>query len=342
MFKRVGLAVAVIVGVVVLVGAGLAYFYSRQATDDPQEQYRIGVLQGADFFARSIDGFKEGMTSLGYIEGEDISYDVQRAEVDPASYRAVAEQFVADDVDLILSFPTDASIHAKQVAAPAGIPVIFTIGDTNGNDLVDSIREPGGNITGVHYPDVGDLSLLRLEIMKRLLPDADQIVLVHQPSYPIVPGQVQVLVEAGPFLELEVIPVPVTDATTIEAELAAWEAANDTSGIDGVLMIDGPVAVTPPMYQAVGAFAERLDIPIGGMPQTVQEYPPLFSVLIDIVEAGRQASILADKVLRGGIAAGTIPLPSAETYIQIYHNTAEARGIEIPQGLLERANEIIR
>ncbi|MFN8453487.1 MAG: hypothetical protein U0401_02270, partial [Anaerolineae bacterium] len=49
--------------------------------------YRVGVLNGLDIFAPTIDGFKTKMTELGYKEGQNISYDVQKTNVDPAEYQ---------------------------------------------------------------------------------------------------------------------------------------------------------------------------------------------------------------------------------------------------------------
>lgn len=53
------------------------------------KSYRVGVLSGLDFFANTFDGFKAGMAELGYIEGENIVYDVQKTGVDLDAYRSV-------------------------------------------------------------------------------------------------------------------------------------------------------------------------------------------------------------------------------------------------------------
>ena len=44
--------------------------------------YRVGVLSGLNFVAAITDGFKEKMTELGYIEGQNIVYDVQKTDFD--------------------------------------------------------------------------------------------------------------------------------------------------------------------------------------------------------------------------------------------------------------------
>jgi putative ABC transport system substrate-binding protein len=67
----------------------------------------------------------------------------------------------------------------------------------------------------------------------------------------------------------------------------------------------------------------------------------LFGVTVDARDAGRQAAVLADKVLNG-IPAGTIPVVSAENYIEINYLKAKHLGLKVNEGLLSIANRIIR
>lgn len=128
------------------------------------------ALAGISFVADIVDGFKEGMAELGYVEGENIEYDVQLTEFDMTKYESIIKKFVEDDVDLILVFPTEATIMAKQGTQGTDIPVLFDFALVEEMGIVDSIREPGGNITGVRYPGP-DIALRRFEIMQELVPD---------------------------------------------------------------------------------------------------------------------------------------------------------------------------
>ena len=99
--------------------------------------YKVGVLAGISFVADIVDGFKEGMAELGYVEGENIEYDVQSTEFDMAAYESIVKKFVEDDVDLILVFPTEATMVAKEVAQGSDVPVLFTFA------LVEGCAIPG-------------------------------------------------------------------------------------------------------------------------------------------------------------------------------------------------------
>ena len=128
--------------------------------------YHVGVLSGLDAFAPAIDGFKAKMTELGYTEGKNIVYDVQKTNVDIDAYKKITQKFVQDKVDLIFVFPTEAAMEAKAATQGTNIPVVFDLAftDVKGIDLINSVREPGGNITGVRFPSV-DIASKRLEIL---------------------------------------------------------------------------------------------------------------------------------------------------------------------------------
>ena len=147
--------------------------------------YRVGILCGLDYIANIPDGFKAGMTELGYVEGENIVYDLQSTDFDMAAYRSTLDGFVADEVDLIFVFPTEASLEAKAATAETDIPVVFCVANIEDTGLVDSLREPGGNVTGVRYPGP-DIALKRLEIIRELAPEATRILIPYQRGYPIV------------------------------------------------------------------------------------------------------------------------------------------------------------
>ena len=146
--------------------------------------YRIGILSGIDYMAVVGEAFKEKMTELGYIEGENITYDVQT----PVNYMEdidrISKKFVADKVDLIFCYPTEAVLGAKKATAGTNIPVVFAVTNIEGSDLINSIREPGGNITGVRYPGP-DLALKRFEIMRQLAPQAKTYWLPYHPDLPV-------------------------------------------------------------------------------------------------------------------------------------------------------------
>jgi putative ABC transport system substrate-binding protein len=301
--------------------------------------YRVGVLSGLDFVAGITDGFRAGMAELGYVEGENIVYDVQKTNFDMAVYQSILQKFVADKVDLIFVFPTEASIEAKTAAQGTDIPVLFAFALTEGMGLIDSVREPGGNITGVRFPGP-EVALRRFEIMRELVPEATRMLVPYQRGYPIVAPQLETVYPAAEAAGVTLIEVPADNGAELEADLQARAASGDI-GVDAILLVAEPLTVTPDGFLPLGKFAAEHKIPIGGALMEAGGYGSIFGVNVDIIRVGEQAAPLADKILKG-TPAGTIPVVSAENFLQINYRVAQELGVEVPEGLLAQADEVIR
>jgi putative tryptophan/tyrosine transport system substrate-binding protein len=301
--------------------------------------YRVGILNGLDFFSPTVDGFKAKMTELGYVEGQNISYDVQKTNVDLAEYQRVLKKFVADEVDLIFAFPTEATLEAKAATQGTNIPVIFANVVIEGVNVVESVRQPGGNITGVRFPGA-ELSVKRLEFLHQLAPQAKRVWVPYLKDYPIVLPELEALRPAAASLGVTLVEVPATSPADIQADLEARSALSD-SGVDAILFIVEPLAVSPDALGPIIKFAAEHNVPIGGAAVTEGDQGSMFSYIPDTVEAGQLAAPLADKIFKG-TPAGTIPVVSPESHLVLNYKVAQKLGLKVPEGLLSQAVEIIR
>jgi len=303
------------------------------------EMYRVGILCGLDYIADLPDGFKAGMSELGYLEGKNILYDIQRTNFEPEREKQILKQFVEDKVDLIFTCPTEVSMFAKEATQGTDIPVLFNFANIEDTGLVESIREPGGNVTGVRYPGP-DIAIKRFEIMLELVPQAKRMWIPYQRGYPIVVSQIEALRPVAASAGVTLVEFPADDAAELQAELDARDASGDI-GMDAILFIAEPLAVTPDAFLVMGRFAAEHKVPIGGALISVKGYGSIFGVNVDIVNAGKQAAPLADKILHG-TPAGEIPVVSADNFFQINYTVAKEFGLNVTEGLLARADEIIR
>ena len=301
--------------------------------------YHVGILCGVPFFADTALGFKSKMQELGYQEGENIVYEMHTTTLDFAAEQRILKKFVADKVDLIVTFPTEVSLAAKAAAEGTGIPLVFANANIEGVDLVDSIRQPGGNLTGVRYPGP-DIALKRFEVLLELVPRARKIWITYLKGYPIVASQLDLLRPAAASLGITLVEVPATGVTDIRADLESRSASGDI-GIDAILTIAEPLAGKPEAYAAIGEFAGRHKIPLGGSPVAGIGYDSIFGVATDNISVGKQAASIAAQIL-SGIPAGSIPVVSAESYLTINYTAAQQLGLNVQEGLLSQANKIIR
>ena len=322
----------------VLVCVMMVFLFSNGCISK-QRMYRVGILSGLDFFANTETGFREKMAQLGYIEGKNILYDCQKTNFDTDAYKRILAKFVEDKVDLIFVFPTEASIEAKAAAQGSGIPVLFANAITEETGLVKSVAEPGGNITGVRWPGP-DLAVKILEIMREVAPKARRIWLPFQKGYPTISSQLAILRSAAAAAGVTLIESPVSDVAELKNLLEARDESRDV-GMDAIMNIPEALAGTPDAFLAMCAFAQKHALPIGGSLNFYSGCESMFGVNVDPVAVGRQAALLADKILRG-VPADSLHVVSAETYIQINYREIKKRGFKANEGLLSSANEVIR
>jgi putative ABC transport system substrate-binding protein len=205
--------------------------------------------------------------------------------------------------------------------------------------LVDSVPEPGGNITGVRYPGP-DIALKRFDVMRELVPDAKRMLIPYQRGYPIVSPQLEVLQPVAEAAGVTLIEVPAANAAELEAALQAQTESPDF-GVDAILTLAEPLMVTPDAFAVVAKFAQEHQVPTGGILMTAGDYESVFGINVNTLETGKQAAPLVDKILKG-TPAGTIPVVSSESFLQVNYKAAQDMGLAVPEGLLRQANEVIR
>jgi putative ABC transport system substrate-binding protein len=301
--------------------------------------YRVGILSGLDFFTNTADGFKAKMAELGYKEGENITYDLQKTNFEPAKEQEILQKFVADKVDLILVFPTEAAIEAKAATQGTNIPMLFANSFLEGSNLVESVRQPGGNISGVRFPGT-DIAVKRLEFLHELAPQAKRIWVPYQRDYPSVAPILEVLRPAATSLGVTLVELPAAGPADVQADLQKRAQADDI-GIDAILFIPESLNVNPDAFGAISKFAVEHKLPIAGAFVSPDGLGLVLANLSDNVEVGALAAPLADKIFKG-IPAGTIPVVSPEAHLLLNYKEAQKMGLTVPEGMLSQADEVIR
>ena len=106
------------------------------------QEFTIGILSGAQIpaFELGVPGFEERLIELMEAEGFEVSFLYNNAAGDPAMSTTIANNYAAQEVDLIFSLGTSASQQALPVATHADIPLVFgIITDPEGAGLISDI-----------------------------------------------------------------------------------------------------------------------------------------------------------------------------------------------------------
>jgi len=318
---------------VIMLALVLVMLLPSAACSAKPESYTIGIVSPAASMEAVIQGFKEGMTDKGYVEGENITYLYSGPlGADAAVLEAEVQKFVDAKVDLIYALATPGALAAKNVAGGTDIPVIFApISDPVGIGLVASMTAPGRNMTGVRS---GTFVGKELEWLHRIAPDANKIFAPYNPNdKAAIYGRDQLLETANTF-GIEVIAPEVTTPEEVPAALA-----NMPEDIDALFMLtDSMILSRIDDFVAMGTEKKLPVTSINiGMVQAgaLMAYGPEFN------SVGWQCSRLADQIL-DGVDPATLPSEDAEYFLYLNQKTASEIGVEFPDEVLKAAKEIVR
>ena len=142
---------------------------------EPGKVKRIGFLRVGPPPASFIDGFRQGLRELGFIEGQHFVIDYGLAQ-SAAQIPGVAAELVHRRVDIVVASGTPSVLPARDVAMQ--IPVVF-VGtlDPVATGLVASLAKPGRNITGLTSVS-GDVIAKRLQMTREVLPKLTRIAIL--------------------------------------------------------------------------------------------------------------------------------------------------------------------
>src|SRR5882757_4337779 len=159
---------------------GLALFASfRPMTSTAQTVPTVGYLTNAGADPVRLADVKSALTKFGYVDGKNIIIEVRGAKSN-SDYDVLAAELVARHVNIILGVNATATNAARKVTNT--IPIVMTaVNDPIEWGFADSLERPGKNVTGttLYAPQlVGE----RLRILKRLVPNLDQVSMLLVPT----------------------------------------------------------------------------------------------------------------------------------------------------------------
>jgi putative ABC transport system substrate-binding protein len=300
----------------------------------PQHVARIGFLDmaPAGINAAYQQDFVGGLRDLGWVDGENVSFQYQFGDGTYERLDALAAELVELKVDMIVSFQGTGALAATK--ATSTIPIVFGgIGDPIGTGVIKSFAHPGGNASGTSSLVEG-VTQKHFELLKDCVPTISRVAALRNPTV----GAPQWLdaQRAAARLDLEFHPLEARDAAEIEERFASL----DDHPVDGLVVLSGGTL-----------FGERTRI-VG---LAAQHRLPAVYPFVEYAEAGgllayaanlpdlyRRAASYADKILKGAKPADLpVEQPTIIDFV-VNLKAAQALGITIPQSTLSQATRIIQ
>jgi putative ABC transport system substrate-binding protein len=294
--------------------------------------YRVGVIiQGGPYWA-AVDGLREGLKDLGLEEGKQVILHVRDVKGDLKAVAAAARALEAERVDVIYSVSTSTSVDVKR--ATRSVPVAFYAGaDPVSVGLVDSVRKPGGRLTGIHSRTT-PLIAKRLELLKEMAPAIRRVGYFFNPGGPVSAQMLTLTKDAARELKLQLVERPVSSVDRLHAALEALRPGE----VDALSYLDAMV-VSQIGLIIDAARAKKLPL-IGGDPTAVTA-GALASYGVSYHTMGRLAARQVQQILLGAKPAD-MPVEQVDRYhLALNLKTAKALGVTIPPSVLIRADEVI-
>lgn len=301
------------------------------AGDAIQDHYTLGLITNTNNGAKNVQGFIDGMATLGYAEGDNVTYVWAGGPTDKTELEIELQEMVDQQVDLIFTAGTPTGVAAYNVTKDTEIPVIFgVIADPVVAGVMTNLSVPGGNMTGVM---LSQNQTRRLEILLEIVPDAKLILFPYNPEDAAPVSAMMQLMPMAREMNIEVIEYLASSDEDVDALF------NSFPDVDAVFML--PDSTVNPRIVELIKITNKKGIPVSG-PSTAQvEDGALICYGIVHSLVGGHAAQIAHRVLVGGNPA-EIPVETAEFYIAVNMDSADLLGIEIPYALLEQAEIIVQ
>ena len=325
--------VLLVVATVALLASALASAGCSSGANEAEAVKTIGVLQLIDKLDPIVDGLKQGLSDLGYVEGQNANYLYRNVHADTNLLDGYLKEMIEADVDLIVSVSDPPTMAAKPATGGTGIPVVFSVvSNPQDTGLVASLSHPGGNMTGV-MAGINLAAAKRLETLQRVDPGVKRVLLVYSSDKTSFPG-IREMLAAAPKLGIELVTAEVANA-----EEAAKIYSDVRPGeIDAVFMpVDAPVvAANPALMELVKRDRIAVISPSGIRGNAVMSYGP------DLKDMGVQMSVMVAKVLYGA-DPGTLPveLPRRQRLV-LYLKTADEIGYQFNDQALTLADALVK
>jgi len=316
----------------ITLAGGAAATWPIAAPAQQAAQPVIGFLNGGSPTALSARAaaFRDGLGAVGWVEGRNVAIEYRWAEGHYERIPEMVDELVRRRV-AVLAPNTPAALATKRAAG--NIPVVFFTGeDPVASGLVESLNRPGGNATGVTSL-FGELAAKQVGLLHELVPGANLIAYLVNPSNPITERNVRDAVDAAQKLGEKIEIVHASSEAEIDAAFDSMRGMRASAllvQLDAFLVNKRIVALAardalPAMYQT------RELVTAGG----------LMSYGSSLADMYRQMGVYVGKVLGGANPAELPVLQPTKFEMAINLKTAKALGLKLSDNLLSLADEVI-
>jgi putative tryptophan/tyrosine transport system substrate-binding protein len=284
--------------------------------------------------AKFVAAFRQGLADLGYVESQSVAVQYRWADDQYDRLPGLAAELVRQSVAVLVSSGGTVTALAAK-AATATIPIVFTMGgDPVALGLVGNLNRPGGNVTGVSFLAT-QLDPKLLELLADVIAKTAVIGALINPNNPNIDAKLRDLQAAAGAIGRRLVIARAGAEDELEPALRGL-AAQRAGGV----LIDADPFLSSRRAQ-IAILAVRHALPTIYWAREYTEAGGLMSYGASYADTHRQVGEYAAKILKGVKPADLPILQPVKFELVINLNTAKALGLQIPDKLLDTADEII-
>ena len=299
--------------------------------------YRVGYLSASSPATTEPlnQAFLQGLTELGWIEGQNLIVERRWAEGKNERLPALAAELVQRKVDVFVASAEPATLAARN--ATSSIPIVMlVVGDPIGSKLVQSLARPGGNVTGMTFTPTLELLGKRLALLKEAVPRASRVAILSNPANPSHVRELKEVDAAARPLRLQVYRFDARSPEEFDRVFAAI-ARERANGL--LVLVDSMFTIHRTRLAELAA-THRLPTMHG-----IREYVVaggLMAYGVNVLDySGKGAAFYVDRILRG-VKPADLPVEQpSKLELAINLKTARTLGLTIPAALVLRADQVI-
>ncbi len=197
--------------------------------------------------------------------------------------------------------------------------------------FVESLAHPGRNITGASLDIPADI---QFKYFKKIIPELSKIgVLYTANTASLIPSSMVVAENLG----MQLVPIKIDDVKELPQAL-------DSLGktVQGIWSVADPNLFSPQSTKFILLNCLRKGIPFMGFSRYVVESGALFALDFDYKAIGRQAGVIANKIMEGHEPGGISVTNPDIIWFHYNEKTAEHLNLILPDELVAVAKEVYR
>jgi putative ABC transport system substrate-binding protein len=324
-------------GFLTLLSSIAAVLPLRLRAQQSKKVYRVAFVgpNGPQATMRELtitQGFIEGMRDLGYIEGDNVQYELRSAEGKVTErVGPITDELIAKGVDLIVVLATPLAKEMMQRAPH--VPIVMGAStDPVRLGVVSNLARPGGNVTGFSNQVAPEIEAKRLHLLKETAPTTTHVAYLAAKFE--WDDNREVLKLAARALGTTVFFVEHSLSGHAEAFQVLENERPDA-------LIVGSWTSLWVKRQAIYDFAFQRRAPVIYPWREYVNAGGLMSYGINLPDQYRRAADYVDKILKGA-NPGELPIQLPTKFdLVINLKAAKLIGIEIPAPVLAQAAEVI-